>query len=159
VGRYAKNAADIAALGASFIALIDSKLGEVCQRPNSEEVKAAVKNEMAAYEDLNRIEVFVERHPSFLRRPSRSLWLTQQPLLARASAMGGSGSTCRFVIRGFQMDLFWGGRGDVLSCLGPQPASRPDSGRDAGPKSVVEAAPSAGAALFQWMGTGIFILR
>jgi hypothetical protein len=54
VGRAVlKNAAEIELIGASFIALIDSRIEELEQkRPNSDEAKAAVDTEIADYKDL-----------------------------------------------------------------------------------------------------------
>jgi hypothetical protein len=56
VGRSVlKNAAEIELIGASFIALIDSRIEELQQkRPNSDEAKAAVGIEIAGCEDLKR---------------------------------------------------------------------------------------------------------
>jgi hypothetical protein len=62
VGRAVlKNEAEIALIGASFIALIDSKIEELRQRrPNSDEGKAAVEHEIADYEDLkHRVKAFL----------------------------------------------------------------------------------------------------
>jgi hypothetical protein len=56
-----KNAAEIEVLGASFIALLDSKIYELREkRPNSDEGRATVELEIADYEDLKcRVEAFL----------------------------------------------------------------------------------------------------
>jgi hypothetical protein len=62
VGRSVlKNAAEIELIGASFIALIDSRIEELQQkRPNSDEGKAAIESEIAGCDDLRgRVEAFL----------------------------------------------------------------------------------------------------
>jgi hypothetical protein len=143
VGRAVlKNAGDIALIGASFIALIDSRLEKLREeRPNSDEAKAAVKREIEDCEDLKqRVEAFLGAASEFSTKEieERSV-INATTSVAEGIGRWWSKNHPRICDQAFQMGLF--GVGVVMCSLagagGPLSALIP--GAMVGGKSVAAA--------------------
>jgi hypothetical protein len=117
VGRAVlKNETDLALIGASFIALIDSKIEELGQkRPNSDEAKAAVNGEIADYEDLRRrVQAFLDAAAQFsTEKIKEKVVVNATTSVAEGIGNWWSKKHVQICDQTFQMGLFLSG---VLVC-------------------------------------------
>jgi hypothetical protein len=119
VGRSVlKNTADIELIGASFIALIDSRIEELGQkRPNSDEAKASVDSEIAGCKDLRRrVEAFLGVATQFsTEKAEEKVVVNATTSLAEGIGKWWSKDHVRICDRTFQLGLF--GVGVVICSL------------------------------------------